>query len=419
MTEYGTQDDGSFRRKHVDTIRSDMGRNFKDEVGDDVELRQNSPQQAFIDTVAPELAQLWEATEAAYYASFFEDSFGEQLDKQLALAGFSRIPSRSATGEVVFSRDDPAPDDISIPAGTVVTTSRTETQPAIPYETTDGVTLNEGQTEVTAPIEALKPWQTEIDEEWLGEETNVGADSITRFDDPVAGVDDVTNPNPTGDEGLGYVSGRDRETDAEFKLRYQNSLAASGAATLRAIRSSVFNAAEGIRSVGVDEVHAAGDYGVTVTVLAPDVPDDDVAQALLDSRAGGLESFGSESGTATLGDGIERTEHFERATRVEIYVEADLTTSDTFPTDGEDRITDGIVRYIGGEATDGITYPGLEIGDDVIIDQVFRRVMEVQGVIEVDLQIGTDPNALAGSNIDVAATEAAMTGVTEVTINVL
>jgi len=317
------------------------------------------------------------------------------------------------------SRDDPAPDDISIPAGTVVTTSRTETRPRIPFETTDGVILDEGQIEVTAPIEALKPWQTELDEEWLGEETNVGADSITRFDDPVTGVDAVSNPNPTGDEGLGYVSGRDRETDAEFKLRYQNSLAASGAATLRAIRSSVFNAAEGIRSVGVEEIRDAGDYGVTVTVLAPDVADDDVAQALLDSRAGGLESFGAESGTATLDDGIERTEHFERATRLEIYVEADLTISDTFPTDGEDRITDSVVRYVGGEATDAITYPGLEIGDDVIIDQVFRRVMGVRGVIEADLQIGTDPDTLGGSNIAVDATEAAMTGVTEVKINVL
>jgi len=417
--EYGIQDDGSLRRKHVDDIVDDLEQNFTNQVGEDVELRQASPQKAFIDMVAPEIARLWEALESTYYASFFEDSFGEQLDKQLALAGFSRIPARSATGEVVFSRDSPAPDDITIPSGTVVTTPRTETRPAIPFETMEAVILAAGDTEVTAPVEALKPWQTELNEQWLGEETNVATGSITQFDDPVAGVDDVTNPEPTGDESLGYVSGRDRETDAEFKLRYQNSLAEGGAATLRAIRSTVFNAAEGINSVGVEEIRQSGDYGVRVTVLAPEVGDDTIAQSILDSRSGGLESFGTESGTGTLDDGETKTESFERAERLDIYVDVDLTTSDTFPSDGEQRITDALIRYIGGEASDGINYPGLEIGDDVIYDQLFRRVMEVRGVIEAEMTIGTDPQALSENNIAVGGAQAAMTGTTEVTINVL
>jgi len=63
MTGYGTQDDGTFRRKHVDTILDDLERSFKNEAGDDVELRQNSPQKAFLDTVAPELARLWVSDE--------------------------------------------------------------------------------------------------------------------------------------------------------------------------------------------------------------------------------------------------------------------------------------------------------------------------------------------------------------------
>ncbi|RKS83330.1 hypothetical protein BDK61_2673 [Haloarcula quadrata] len=388
---YGIQDDGSFRRKHIDDIRGDQKQHFKNEVGEDIELRQASPQMQALDMNALELARLWEVAESIYYASYYEDSFGEQLDKQLALAGFSRIPARSATGEVVFLRDSPAPEDITIPSGTMVTTQRTETKPRIPFETTEGVVLSAGNSEATAPIEALKPWQTELDEEWLGAETNVAAHTIERFEDLVADVDDVTNPNPTGDESLGYVEGRDRETDAEFKLRYQNSLADGGAATLRAVRSGVFNADDEIKSVGVDEVRDPDQgYGVQVTVLAPDVSDEVVAQAIVDSRAGGLESFGSESGIGTLEDGTEKTESFNRADEVTILLVADLTTSDTFPSDGSTQITDRIIRYIGGTASDNIGYPGLEIGEDVIYDQLFRRVMETQGTVMADLWIGTD-----------------------------
>jgi len=418
-SEYGIQPDGSLRRPHVDDLRDRLERTFKNSAGEGIELNQGSPQQQMIDMAAQEFAHHWMALEEVYYAGFFQDASGEALDKQLALAGFTRIPSRSATGEVVFSRESPAPDDITISSGIVVTTQRTEIRPPIPFETTEGVILSEGATEVTAPIEALKPWQTELDEEWLGEETNVAADTITRFEDLVGGIDDVTNPEPTGDESLDYVSGRDRETDPEFRLRYENSLAEGGAATLRAVRSSVFNADPGIRSVGADEVRGSEGNGVNVTVLAPDIDDTTIAQAVLDSRAGGVESFGAESGTATDDDGTERVEHFDRATRVTVYVEASLTTSDTFPANGEQRITDAVVRYLGGEASDGISYPGLKIGADVIYDQVFRRVMEVQGVVMADLSIGTDPNALAEDNVEIGADQAAMTGTAEVTIDVV
>jgi uncharacterized phage protein gp47/JayE len=416
-SEYGIQPDGSLRRPHVDELRDRLERTFKNAAGENIELNQGSPQQQIIDMAAQEFAHHWMALEEVYYAGFFQDASGEALDKQLALAGFTRIPSRSATGEVVFSRESPAPDDITIPAKTVVTTRRTETRPQIPFETAEEVILSEGDTEVTASIEALKPWQSELNEEWLGEETNVTADSITRFDDLVGGIDDVTNPNPTGDEALGYVEGRDRETDAEFKLRYENSLAEGGSSTIQAIKSNVFNADEDVRSVRVDEVRDPDTgYGVNVIVLAPGVPDGTIAQAIVDSRAGGLESFGAESGVGLLDDGTEKTEAFDRATEQTIYADADVTTSSTFPADGREQIENGIIRYIGGTATDGILYPGLEIGEDVIHDQVKRRVMEIQGVVEADVQIDTADPPAGTANIVIGDDATAMTGTDAVDI---
>ena len=419
-TDYGIQDDGSFDRKHVDQIIEDLEQHFKNAAGEDIEVRQASPQKQLLDAFAIELGYQWMALEEVYYATFFEDASGEALDKQLALAGFTRRPAQSATGEVTFKRDSPAPDDITIDEGTEVTTRRSDTRPAIPFETTEEVILGEGETEVTAPIEAKKAWETDLDEEWLGEETNVSAGEICQFGDPIGGIDDVENELATGDEEEGFQAGRDRESDPEFRLRYQNSLAEGGAATLRNIEAAVFNADDEIKSVSAEEVRDsdAGDYGVQVTVLAPDVGDETIGEAIGESRAGGLDSFGDEEVTVTI-DGEEKTEFFDRADRVDVHIDAELTVSDTFPEDGEEEIADRIIRYIGGTASDDIAYPGeLEIGDDVIYDQIFRRVMETQGVIMADLQIGTDEDDLSDENIEIADDEAAITGTDEVSIDV-
>jgi len=418
-TDYGIQPDGSFRRKHVDEVESDGERNLKNKLGEDVELRQGAELKQILDTMSLEFALQWQALEEVYFSTFFEDASGEALAKQLALAGFNRLPQRSATGEVEFSRGTAAPDDIDITAGTVVTTTRTQSRPAIPFETTEDAILEEGSTSVTVSVEALKPWQTSIDEQWLGEETNVAAGAISEFDSPVAGVDAVTNPLPTGDPDEGFQVGRDRETDPEFRLRYQNSIGAAGNATVRAIEAAVFQADSRIESVTVEEVRDStnGDFGVRVTVLAPGVPDDDIAQAILDSRAGGLDSFGAESGTAD-DDGVPKTENFDRATKQTIYVDATLTTSNTFPSNGSESIEDRLIRYIGGVASDGVNYPGLGVGEDVIHDQVKRRVLEEQGVIEADVAIDTAASPASTSNISVPDDQAAMTGTDEVTISV-
>ena len=418
MTDTGIQDDGSFSRKNVDDIIDDLERSLKNGLGEDIELRQSSPLKQVVDSVAVELALQWQASEELYFDTFFEDASGEALDKQLALAGFSRLPQRSATGEVEFSRDDPASDDIQITAGTIVRTEATETRPSIPFETKDPVTLDEGDTTVTAEIETLKPWQTDVDEEWLGDESNVAANTITEFDSPVAGVSEVTNPLPTGDPDEGFQVGRDRETDPEFKLRYQNEIGAAGAATLAAIEANVFAADDRIESVNVEEVREAdeGEFGVRVTVLAPAVGDDTIAQAIFESRAAGLESFGDETGEASDA-GLSSIESFDRATEAEVSVEATLTVSDTFPDDGEESIHDRIIRYIGGEDNDGVVNSGLGLGETVIRDQVKRRVLEERGVVEADVQIGKVGEALGTANIEIGDEEVASTDLEEVSIS--
>jgi len=411
VSQFGLQPDGTFEKKSIDQIRDDLKTAFEQELGTDIELRPSSPVLQIINATATEIATQWDAAEAAYYASFYEDSFGEQLDKQLALAGFSRRPLRAATGEVVFSRETMASTDYSIPEGTVVTTPRTESRPPIPFETMTQRILSDGSVSVTVPIKALSPWQTDLDEEWLGEETNVDADTITRFGDPVSGIDSVTNPNPTGDQSEGYVEGRDEERDPEFKLRYETTKGEGGVSTVSAMESSILNYSDDIISVRVEERRdtVTNEYGPEVTVQAPGVADTTIAQAIFESRGAGLQTFGATTADAVDNDGVIRPESFDRATEVDIDIDLTITTGATFPSDGVEQIEDRIIQYIGGIVNGGIEYPGLEIGDDVIFDQVFRRVMDQRGVVEGDMTMAIDGDSLAASNITIGLNEVAMT----------
>ena len=418
MTEYGIQDDGSFKRKHVDDLQESIKNGLKLRAGDDIDLEQGSPAKQIVDMLSDELAEQWEAEEENYYTTYYGDAFGEQLDKLIALAGFSRIRRRVATGVVEFSTGTPNATNTTIPRGTEVTTVPTDSRPALTFQTTDRVTLGSGDSSVTAPIRGSEPWESDLGEVWLGQETNVSANTITEIVNPISGIDSVSNPLPTGDESEDFKRGRDRETDAELKLRYENSLAEGGVSTVAAVESNVFNAHEGIVSVSVDEIRNTDrGYGPEATVLAPEVEDDIIAQAVFDSRAAGLESFGKDTGIATRDDGREIEEKFNRAVSVEISVEVDIVTSDTFQDLGTQQIRDKIVRYIGGVASDDVTYPGLTIGDNVIFDQVFRRVMEVQGVIEGTLQISTKGETFDGSNIEIGELEAAKTDASQIQIN--
>lgn len=415
---YGIQEDGEFERKFVGDIQSSLEKRAEAMFGENIDLSPGSPHQQLIDIASLELAHLWESLEGVYYASYFKDAYGVQIDRILSLAGVSRIPRRGATGEVKFTTNSPNDSDVTIPAGTRVSTDSTETTPSIPFRTTDSATLTAGDTEVTqVPIRALEPWEASVDAESLGTETNISSDSITNIDDPISGIDAVTNPYPTGgtgtrDDGSSYdfVTGRDRETDSELKNRYRDSLSLGGSATLGSIEAAVYNT-EGVDSSDIEENTSNTDNtdsgglppkSFRVTVLTNGANPDDIAQSILETRSAGIQSYGNFSGTATLEGGEEYSEYYDEADDTQIYIDASLDVTDTFPADGDEQVKENILHYIGGIKNDGTSVSGLSIGNDVLYDMVFSAAMNVQGVRRADVKIGTSSSPSGTSDISIA-----------------
>ena len=73
---------------------------------------------------ARELAVLCHQLELVYQGAFVDTAGGRDLDQLAALVGLERRGVTNAYGEVVFRRSSPAPADITVVAGTLVSTAQ-------------------------------------------------------------------------------------------------------------------------------------------------------------------------------------------------------------------------------------------------------------------------------------------------------
>lgn len=432
MPEYGMQTDGSFRRKTIEPIRESLREDVQQSLGNNVDLSPGTPHGQILDLATIELANAWEVLQAVWNASTFRGAYGIQLNRLLSLVGVGRLQVQSATGEVRFTRDVARDEDVPIPSGTRVSTQETESTPSIPFITTEQATISAGETTATqVPIRGLKEFElaTENDE-IIGEATNVASDTIQRIDDPLSGVDSVTNPLPTGESGTRgdgtsyeFRHGRDRETDAELKRRHQNSLGLSGNATVPAIRANLRNADPTVQAAHVETNRSPNDNtgsgglpekSVRGTVAGGNA--DAIAQTLEESVAAGIETYGSASGTAVRDNGQTVTHYYEPASEVTVYVDASVTHDSTLPSDGTGALKDRIISYIGGELTSGREVRGTTLGVDVIHSLVRNALMSHPAVWDATVAIDTSASPTATSDIPISDTELAQAALSTITL---
>lgn len=232
-----------------------------------------TPERKIIDTVAQALAETQIDLTVLSGALDLDSKFGTQLDSFLSLLGFGRQQSVKATGFVTFSRPTASTFAVLIPVGTQLVapgvTVDGNTTTNVVFQTTLAVTLQAGDTSVSAPVEAII----------AGEAGNVGANAITLISGQTPlGVTTVTNPTPTR-------GGIDLETDDEFKVRFKNTvfrnlagtpdqylaLAVATAFTTKAnVVGPISRYQEYVQVPDVDDASADPDSGITGSGAAGD-----------------------------------------------------------------------------------------------------------------------------------------------------
>lgn len=232
------------------------GRNDRVVLDDGTE---GSALRTLVEAFGRELAICYEQLERVYEAGYLDTATGASLDKVVDLLGVERLQAGWIEGEVVFSRATPAPFDIEIPVGTLVSVPRNAVagDAEVPVlETRTSAVLEAGQRQVEVPVRSV---------EQLG--TTVNPEQVTVLNRPIAGIDTVGNPKVLQPR-------REPESDAELRERTRSTIRGGLTATTSALRRTVLE----LGLTEVEIVEPPDRPGVVDVVLA----EEEISDSLLD-----------------------------------------------------------------------------------------------------------------------------------------
>lgn len=213
--------------------------------------------------------------------------------------------------------------------------------------------------------------------------------------------------------------GRDIETDAQMRDRREDELRATGNAALEAIRSNVLQVANILQAFvfennsDVTDGDGVPPHSDEVVISGPSAVDAEVAQAVFDSIASGINPFGVTTEVITDSQGFDHDVGFTRADEVDIFIDitvttnTDLTQGPVYPADGDDQVKAAL-------AAKGNT---LGIGRDVIAALIKCEAFEVSGVLDIPVfEIDDAPAPTVEANVPIASRERAVFSTADINV---
>lgn len=235
------------------------------------------------------------------------------------------------------------------------------------------------------------------------------ANSLTVIETPIGGWQSFNNPTD-------ITPGKNIETDAELRIRRLKTLANPGASTIDSIRAKLLEIPEVEdarvfeNDTDVTDGFGRPPHSIECVVLEGD--DQEIRDTIWASKAGGIETYGSVTGTISDSMGFTHTVDFSRPTPITIYISVENLEINSllFPIDGDEAIKQALATFGTGE---------FSIGDDVIYNKLHCAIAEIAGVIDYDLFIDTTPAPAAEDNIDIQDDEVASFDTSNITVTFL
>lgn len=390
MPKFGVTKDGFNRKGYLDII-SDINSLAKELYGEDIDLSERNPLGMSWQNLAWEIAELWDVAEDVYNSPFIDTSEGLSLDSTGKYIAISRKAAQRAVGIITVSGNE----GTAIPKGFRISTQSTE----IVFETTDRSVIGEDG-EVDIPIKSIL----------AGISNNLPSSTLTKIVNPISGVNEVYNKEPTTD-------GTEVESDKDFRERYYRSVSLGGSSTRESVEAALLNMPN-ITDAFVEE-NETMEYmeDIPPKSLAPYVfggEDEDVAKVILLSKAGGIRSYGSTEVEVEDSKAIRHTIGFTRPTVKDLYIRLSITRGYEYP--GDDVIKRSVLNYIGGQDGDGVIYKGLKLGEDVVISKLIAAATCLSGVNDVTVEVSFDGGTYTSTNISINKKEIARTDFDKVEI---
>ena len=389
--EWGLTKNGFHRPSYVDLLNN-LEYKARELFGDGINLTVRSPLGLFLRILAWMWNILFSCLEDVYNSRFVDTATGNSLYNLGKNIGMQVLPEGKATGYLTVSGEP----GTQIPAGFLV-----GTYGGLQYTVVNPAVISEDGT-ATGIIQAVR----------TGPEYNTPADTIKNIVNPFAvpGITAVTNQSAV-------IGGREKETDAQFRQRYYDSIDYSGGVNADAIRAALLNDADGVTNVYVyendsdetDSVYGLSPHSIEAVVCGG--LDEEIAEVIYSKRPAGIRTEGNKAVSVMTASGQEMKIRFSRPDLKRVWVRIkNLTTEYGYP--GDDAVKKALTAFIGDSSLNG-----LSIGADVIYIMLPGAVTaSVPGIRDFDLTISQDGITYGNENISVGYREKAMTEESAVTI---
>lgn len=239
------------------------------------------------------------------------------------------------------------------------------------------------------------------------------ANSLTRIDSSIVGWDEVNNL-VTG------ATGRFTETDEELRIRHQNSVRVTGAATAQAIRSRVLAEVDSVSYVAIYEnrTNAIDAFNLpphSFEAVVSGGLDQAVADKLFEVKPAGIETYGNTEIEVFDENGDVQACKFSRPSNKYAWIKVTVdsfNTEETLPTEAVQSIKDAVLEY-GNSLT---------IGDNIITQRFYGPIYGSTsglGSITVEAALTNLPGdtpTYGTANVAVARAELAEFDLTRITV---
>lgn len=389
--KWGLSEKG-FRRPTYAILLNALEYKARELYGDKINLTVRSPLGIFLRILAWIWNILWACLEDVYNSHFADTAVGNSLYRLGRNIGMQQLLSeQKASGYITITG---TPGSV-VPAGYLVATIS-----GLQYTVMQRVTIPDSG-EGLALIQAAE----------TGPDYNTEAGTVTVIINPsaVPGIESIRNKNDIS-------GGRLKETDAEFRKRYHQSVDYSGGVNSDAIQAALLGDVNGVTSAFVyendtdeeDDIYDLPPHSIEAVVYGG--LDENIATCIYSRKAGGIQTVGNTEVSVLSASNQQMAIRFSRPTPKYIYIKVtELKTGNAYA--GEDTIRDALIGYIGGN-----TAGGLGIGESVTYIKLPGILTAVSGVEDFDIQIGTDGSSYGRENIEIGYREKAVTTENEIVI---
>jgi uncharacterized phage protein gp47/JayE len=377
-----------FDRKRLVDIKSDIETALKASFGTNIDLTPQSGFGQFVGIFSESISDQWESQENVYNSQYPSTAQGSQLSNVVAYNGIERQEATNSTIESVT---------ITGTVGTVIPigSQASVTSTGKIFITDSEVTIGGGGT-ITVNMTAVEDGPIEA-----------AIGSLVTIETPIFGWTGINNT-------IAAVVGEDEETDAELRVRRENSTSALGQNTTDALYARLLN----IEGVTDALVFSNGTNGTVEGVPAHQFLSvveggaaADIANEVWINTPQGIASYGTTTETITDSQGFSQDVKFTRPSEIDIYFKVDITINATdFPGTGSNDIKEAVAAY--GEAN-------FKIGDDVIMSEFYTPINSVSGIESITLYMGLAPSPATTANITIDIDEISKYLTTQVEVNII